>query len=92
MVNLFLCRNPTKAGWRFSIEKNRLLPIGLVAELGLILLITYSPIGNKLFATNEFEPVNWSLIVTLAKGFGVLEETRKYFVRRNIRTAEAGQK
>lgn len=92
MVNLILCRHPTKAGWSISFAKNRLLPIGLVAELGIILLITYSPIGNKLFVTSEFEPLIWALIFVLALGFGALEETRKYFVRRSSRFSETGQK
>jgi magnesium-transporting ATPase (P-type) len=85
MVNVFLCRHPSKTGWSISYTKNRLLLFGLVAELGLILLITYSPLGNKLFATNEFEPLVWGVIIVLALGFGVLEETRKYFVRRGVR-------
>jgi sodium/potassium-transporting ATPase subunit alpha len=92
MVNVFLCRHPSKTGWSISYAKNRLLLFGLVAELGLILLITYSPLGNKLFATNEFEPLVWGVIVVLALGFGALEETRKYFVRRSGRPAEAGRK
>jgi calcium-translocating P-type ATPase len=87
MVNVILCRHPSRTGWGISATGNRLLLIGLAAEFGLILVIAYTPIGNQLFATQAFEPQVWVLIVVLALGFGALEEARKYFVRRSDRRA-----
>ena len=82
MVNVFLCRHPRMAALRLLPAGNSLLRLGLAVELGLILLIVYSPPGNQLFATQAFAPGIWLLLVALALGFGVLEEGRKYLVRR----------
>ncbi len=86
MVNAFLCRHPRESALRFSLRKNPLLLLGLAAELGLVLLIVYSPPGNRIFATLAFDPGIWVVLVALALGFGVLEELRKYFVRRGWRS------
>jgi calcium-translocating P-type ATPase len=82
MVNVFLCRHPREAAHSFSLRQNPLLLLGVAVELGLILLIVYSPPGHALFATQAFEPKVWLWIVLLALAFGLLEEGRKYLVRR----------
>ena len=56
--------------------------LGLAVEIGLLLLIVYTLPGNRIFATQAFEPGIWVVLVLLALGFGVLEELRKYFVRK----------
>jgi calcium-translocating P-type ATPase len=81
MVNVFVCRHPKEATIHFPLVQNPLLLLGLAVELGLILLIVYTPLGNHIFATQAFEPKAWALIILLALGFGVLEEARKYLVR-----------
>jgi len=82
MVNVFLCRHPRVAAIRFPLAQNRLLVLGLAVEAGLILLIVYAPLGNALFATQAFAPGVWLLLIALALGFGLLEEGRKYLLRR----------
>jgi hypothetical protein len=42
-----------------------------------------------MFGTQAFEPGLWGLIALLALAFGVLEETRKYAVRRWARPRPA---
>ncbi len=86
MVNVFLCRHPRESALRFSLRKNPLLLLGLAAELGLLLLIVYTPPGNRIFATLAFDTGIWLVLVVLALAFGVLEELRKYFVRRGWRS------
>ncbi len=81
MVNVFVCRHPGKSAFRFSRTQNPLLLLGLAVELGLILLIVYTPLGNGIFATQAFNPTVWAWILVLALGFGALEELRKFLVR-----------
>ena len=82
VVNVFLCRHPREAAFSFSFTGNRLLLLGLAAEIALLLLIVYSPAGNWLFATQAFPAGVWVLLVALAMAFGVFEEMRKFVVRR----------
>ena len=86
MVNVFVCRHPRESALRFSLTENPLLLLGLAVELGLLLLIVYTPPGNRIFATRAFDSGVWAVLVLLALGFGVLEELRKYVVRRGSRS------
>ncbi len=82
VVNLFICRHPRNAAWTLPPFGNRLLLLGLAVELGLLVFIVFTAPGNWVFGTQAFEPGLWGLIVLLALAFGLLEETRKYALRR----------
>ena len=82
VVNVFLCRHPHAAALSFPVTGNRLLLLGLVTEIGLLLLIVFSSAGNWLFTTQAFPAGVWVWLVVLALAFGMLEETRKLMVRR----------
>lgn len=81
MVNVFLCRHPRESALHFSLTQNRLLLLGLAAEIGLLLLIVYTLPGNRIFGTQAFAPGIWAVLVVLALAFGGLEELRKLWVR-----------
>lgn len=46
-VNVFLCRHPIESIFRFAWLGNRLLLLGVALEIGLILLIVYTPLGQQ---------------------------------------------
>ncbi|MBK9028011.1 MAG: cation-transporting P-type ATPase [Propionivibrio sp.] len=81
MVNVFMCRHPRLSALSFSLRQNHLLLLGLGVELSLILLIVYTPLGNRIFGTLAFPPAVWPVIFLLALGFWVLEELRKFVLR-----------
>ena len=83
IVNVFVCRHPRESALRFTLTSNPLLLIGLTAEIALILAIVYTPLGNLLFGTRPLALDAWLLMIPLALGFGLLEEFRKWLVRRN---------
>ena len=45
-------------------------------------MIVYTPFGNAIFATRAFDAQVWVWAVLLALAFGVLEEIRKWLLRR----------
>ena len=55
---------------------------GVRAEIGLLLLIVYTPTGNTAFGTAPLAWAPWALMAGLAVLFGLLEEFRKWLVRR----------
>ncbi len=84
VVNVFLCRHPLKSALAFGLFSNPLILIGIAAELGLLLFIVYTPAGNWLFGTAPVGAEVWLFAVALAALMGVLEETRKAWLRRSF--------
>ena len=81
VANLFVCRHPVLPAWRFPLLENRLLLAGLGVELGLLLLIVYTPWGNTLFGTAPPTPDVWLMAAPFAFLLLVAEEVRKALVR-----------
>ncbi|MGV0949864.1 MAG: cation-translocating P-type ATPase [Azonexus sp.] len=87
MVNVFMCRHPRESALSLSVLQNPLMMLGLVVEFGLLMLIVYTLPGNQIFSTRAFDSGVWAAAFLLALGFGVLEELRKWLVRRQTRRA-----
>lgn len=84
MVNVFVCRHPQLPAWQFPLLENRLLLIGLAAELSLLLAILYTPIGNRLFGTAAPPAQVWLWGILFALLLGIIEESRKALLRRRL--------
>ena len=84
IVNVFLCRSSVRSVFSTGIWNNRLILWGVVLEILLILLITYTPWGNFLLGTAAAPGELWLFIMPFAAGMLVLEELRKWVVRRTL--------
>jgi calcium-translocating P-type ATPase len=82
VMNVFLCRHPLKSSLSFGLFSNRLILLGIAAELGLLLFIVYTPAGNWLFGTAPVGAEVWLLALALALVMGGVEEARKAWLRR----------
>ncbi|MDP2808586.1 MAG: cation-transporting P-type ATPase [Rhodocyclaceae bacterium] len=80
MVNVFVCRHATLPAWRLPLSGNPLLLWGLAAEFGLLLVIVYTPWGNRLFGTAPLGLDVWLYMLPFALALGVAEEARKALV------------
>ncbi len=89
MVNVFLCRHPFKSSLSQSLLGNRYILLGLAAELGLLLLILYTPAGNWLFGTAAMGVEAWYLALGCAALMWMLEEMRKAWMRRRLARVSA---
>ena len=81
VANVFLCRHPLKSSLSFGLASNRLILLGIAAELVLILGIVYTPAGNWLFGTAPVGPEVWLLALVFAAAMWLLEEARKAWLR-----------
>jgi magnesium-transporting ATPase (P-type) len=81
MVNVFLCRHPSRSAFSFPLFGNPYLLLGLAAELAVILFILYTPAGNWLFGTAPIGGEVWLLALVGAAFMGMLEEVRKAAIR-----------
>jgi len=86
VVNVFACRHSEESAFRLGFLSNPLLLVGVGVEIALLLLIVYTPLGNASFGTAPLQTPPWLLIVLLGLAFGLLEELRKWFVRRRLRS------
>jgi calcium-translocating P-type ATPase len=83
VANVFLCRSERVSAFSFGLLSNRWILVGIVAEAILVVLIAYTPVGNRLFGTAPVSGGVWLLVVPFAAGMLVLEEGRKWLARRN---------
>jgi sodium/potassium-transporting ATPase subunit alpha len=83
VVNVHLCRSRRKSIITLPLFENRLITVGVIAELVLILLIDYTPAGNAVFGTAPIGYGVWLSAVPFALVMLMLEESRKAVVRRH---------
>jgi sodium/potassium-transporting ATPase subunit alpha len=82
IVNVFLCRSDRESTFSFGLLTNRWILTGIGAETVLILLIDYTPWGNRTFGTAPIAAEVWVQVVPFALAMLLLEEARKGWVRR----------
>jgi calcium-translocating P-type ATPase len=81
MVNVYLCRSDRASVVSRGLVSNRLIVLGLAVELGLILLIDYTPVGQVVFGTAPIGAEVWLFIVPFGAAMLALEESRKAVIR-----------
>jgi len=83
-VNVFLCRSSLRSVFAPGFFNNGLILWGVVLEIVLLLAIDYTSWGNFLLGTAAPPGALWLFIVPFAAGILVLEELRKWLVRRTL--------
>jgi magnesium-transporting ATPase (P-type) len=81
VVNVQLCRSRSASLLSTPLLGNRLIDVGIAAEVGLILLIDYTAIGNRLFGTAPIPASVWLVVLPFALAILALEELRKAVAR-----------
>ena len=81
VVNVFLCRSERGSAFTRGVFLNRMILLGIAVEIALILLIDYTPWGNRLFGTAPIALDVWLYVVPFAFAMLLLEELRKILVR-----------
>jgi calcium-translocating P-type ATPase len=89
VANIFLCRSERASVSSFGLFGNRLILVGIAMELLILSLIVYTSAGNWLLRTAPVGGKTWLLLIPFAVGMVVLEELRKWLMKR--RTSEKHQ-
>jgi magnesium-transporting ATPase (P-type) len=89
-ANVFLCRSEIRPALAFGLKSNRLILTGILLGIVLLLLITYTGLGNRLFGTAPVTLEVWLLCLPMALALLCLEEFRKV-VAKTIRALSPRQ-
>jgi sodium/potassium-transporting ATPase subunit alpha len=82
VANVFACRSDRLSLFQLGILDNPLLLLGVGVEVGLLLLIVYTPFGHWGLGTRPLPLWIWEVLSLGAVGLFVAEEARKFVVGR----------
>jgi Ca2+-transporting ATPase len=82
--NAFACRTGKERVRRLGFFSNRMLLIGVGAELGLILALVYIPVLNDLFELVPVPHSFWAFLAFYGPILYILEKLRKSLFRRGF--------
>lgn len=82
VVNVFLCRSRSESVFRKGLSGNPLILPGILFEIGLLLFIGYTPLGNAVFGTSPLGIGVWLFMIPFAGALLLLEELRKWIARK----------
>jgi calcium-translocating P-type ATPase len=82
IANVFLCKTPGRSVFTTPLFENHIILWGIVLEIVLIAVIDYTQWGNVIFGTKPLAPDVWLFILPFALGMLLLEELRKFVVKR----------
>ncbi|HUH91795.1 MAG TPA: cation-transporting P-type ATPase [Casimicrobiaceae bacterium] len=83
VVNVFLCRSASRSIVATGLCGNRWIAWGVVSEIALVALIVYTPLGNFIFGTAPISAETWLFLTPFAAALLLLEEARKWLVRKS---------
>jgi Ca2+-transporting ATPase len=80
--NVFACRTDRESVFRVGIFSNRLVILGVVAEVGLLLTLIAAPPLARAFGLSCPSFAEWRLLLLFPPVMVLLEEVRKWLARR----------
>jgi len=85
IMNVFLCRSPERSIVSTGLLGNRLIVLGVLSEIGLIVVIDYTPWGNMILGTAPIPREVWLFVLPFSVAMLALEELRKWLARQALR-------
>ncbi|MEW5768068.1 MAG: HAD-IC family P-type ATPase [bacterium] len=80
--NVFCCRTHRESIFKVGLMSNKLVLLGILAEVIIILLFVYVPFFQHIFGTSAIGLKDWLLLSTFGPIILLSEEGRKFLVRR----------
>ena len=80
--NVFCCRTDRESIFKVGLFSNKLVLWGIISEIALIFIFVYTPFFQNVFGLAPIGLKDWALLFTFGPIILLLEEGRKWFVRR----------
>ncbi|MBI2372087.1 MAG: cation-transporting P-type ATPase, partial [Deltaproteobacteria bacterium] len=84
--NVFACRTDRDSVFRVGLFSNRLVLLGIAAEIGILLVLILVPPFPSLFGLAPLGFAEWRLLLLFPPALLLLEEARKWVLRRTPST------
>ncbi|MBI5775775.1 MAG: cation-transporting P-type ATPase [Nitrospirae bacterium] len=82
VTNVFACRSEHVSAFRLGFFSNPFILGGIAAELTLLLLLVYTPLGHLILGTEPLPAWAWGPLILGAAGLLLAEELRKFIAAR----------
>jgi magnesium-transporting ATPase (P-type) len=82
--NVFACRSFKDSIFKLGFFSNKLVILGIIAEIALSAFIIYHPWGNKIFGTAPLSINVWLLLIPFSVGLLLAEELRKWVASKKV--------
>lgn len=84
IVNVYVCRSSVRSVFSMRWFDNPIIVAGVALEIALVVVIGYTAWGNALLETAPVPGALWVFLMPFAAGMLLLEEIRKWIVRRSL--------
>ncbi|MEW5800465.1 MAG: HAD-IC family P-type ATPase [bacterium] len=81
--NVFCCRTERESVFKVGLFSNKLVLAGIISEIALIFIFVYVPFFQNVFGLAPIGLKDWMLLFTFGPIILVMEESRKWFLRRH---------
>jgi magnesium-transporting ATPase (P-type) len=89
--NLFAQRTESTSVWRMRWGRNRFVWVGIATELGLLAILLYVPVLQRLFDTAPFPLSHWLFVLAWTPVLLLADKGRKALVRRRAHRTGDGR-
>jgi len=86
IVNVFICRSAIRSVFTMNLFDNPVILAGVALEIGLVMLINYTPWGNMLLNTQPVPAALWLFLLPFVIAMLLAEEGRKWLARWLLQT------
>jgi P-type Ca2+ transporter type 2C len=80
--NVLACRTSRQSIFKTSLKTNKWIIAGIIAQIGILALLVYVPLLQRVFGTAPLGLMDWAFLVSLALVVVFADEIRKFFVRK----------
>ncbi len=90
--NVLACRTSKQSIFKTSLRTNKWIILGIAAQLGILSLLVYVPVMQRIFTTAPLTLIDWAFLLSLAVIVVFAEEVRKFFSRKFAKTGSESLK
>jgi magnesium-transporting ATPase (P-type) len=84
--NVLACRTSKQSIFKTSLKTNKWIIFGIASQIGILALIVYVPVMQRIFTTAPLNIGDWAFLISLALIVVFAEEIRKFFSRKFSKT------
>ena len=86
--NVLSCRTSKQSTFKTSIARNRWILVGIIAQVSILSFLVYVPLMQGWFGTTALGIADWLYLLQITLAVIIIEEIRKFFVRRFSKKTE----